>query len=157
MAREWKSKKIEILECVLGRQTADFTIYNIKANDEHGNPIDTKLNAFEVMPLGEQTVEASPYYKNGQFESVTVRKPKNGGTSIEAIHSRLELLEEAKSQLESRVTSLEAQVGELNARVFQGGGGATPSAPTSAYPSPDPEAPYGRAADGTPLDDDIPF
>lgn len=151
MPREWKKRRIEILECTQGYVGTEFTVFNLKANDSAGSPIDTKLNAFEIMPLGVQDVECSPYYKNGEFESITVRKPKDSGqSSLGALAGRLELAEEQGRELQRRVTALEER---LDSIVRQ----------DALAPARGPgdrsleEAPHGRAADGTPLDDDIPF
>lgn len=142
MARKGGLRKLNITGCKHAytgtNSKGEYSIYEVEATTEAGVVIQDKLTAWVDLPLGLADFNLVAYEKNGEFKSWTVEVPKerggNSNAAKEAVDQRIGFLEEQVKWLVGKVTALEGAVQTV---------GAQPPTPV--------------AADGVPIDDDIPF
>jgi hypothetical protein len=135
MPTDTQKKTINVTECVAGysgtSERGDYTIFDIKALQENGQPVPVKLRAFSEVPLGLAEYEMEKYTNKNNEVSWTLKTPRSGGVTPQAFND-----------LVKRVTDLEAIVR---------GSDATPPAVAGGGVADE----WG--ASSTNDDDDIPF
>lgn len=85
----------------------ETTLYELKAVDEHGQPIPDKLRSFAQLEIGKLDIyEVEPYNHPAHGESLTVHRPRSNTTN------RVAALEKQVDDLANRVAALEEGKGE---------------------------------------------
>lgn len=123
-----------------------WTLYEVNAVGEDGQPVTEKLRAFAELPVGdlkEYEVEKVVHEKYGVSYTLSLGGGggKHLGPKVDEVRDRVESLEQTVQWLDGRLRALE--------------GDAAPKAQVQSPPS-EPPAPAAPAAPAT-ADDDIPF
>lgn len=96
-----------------------YTIYEVDAQNQRGEPINEKLRSFTSLPIGQDVeVEVTVFNSERHGKSYTLH-PKNKRSSQEQVNQATEKLQrqdEEIAQLKQRVQRLEQVVQQLTAQ-----------------------------------------
>jgi hypothetical protein len=115
------TRKLTVTSTNVLKSTDDWTLYEVFATGEDGQPIELSLRAFEDLPAGEPAefeIEKRTHEKFGDSYTLTPVGKSSGssgarlGPKVDELRGRLDELEERVSQLESRDSDLGGPPGE---------------------------------------------
>jgi hypothetical protein len=142
------TRKITVISTSVLKQGDTWTLYDVVATDERGEPITKTLKTFEAnLPTGQLIEVEVEKNSDPRYDEYMVRLPgsKRGGGG-KGIGASVDLIREQVNSLQTRVTALEGRLAAM-----------TPPPPSGAPPVTAP--PVGAPAGSSALDpdDDIPF
>lgn len=102
-------RKLTVTSCVEFRRghgaKGEWIIYEVKADDENGEPVKAKLRAFKSLPIGvEQVYEVEKHVHETYGESFTLYPPK------QKTNERVDDLERRVGELEQKLAGVIAQL-----------------------------------------------
>jgi hypothetical protein len=133
----------------------DWTLYDISAVGEDGQPVQKKLRSFQTLPIGElkeYEVEEVNHEKYGQSFTLSLPGSKKGGGSGSRLGPQVDELRDRVENLEQNITWLDGRVAALEGRAP-----ATSRVESPASTGPPAGAPPAAPAAPAAADDDIPF